>query len=176
MIKGGKGGKKPLINGLFFESRMDLGKAISQIPGYSVKDDTVYYRGKSFATLYKKFKLYRNFLEPRGVKARKVISKLLLPDDAIFIPATNTLYIIEQKYQDTSGSVDEKLQTCDFKNKQYHKLVAPLQLDVKYVYVLCDWFKKPEYHDVLKYIQDVGCYHFFEVLPLSFLGLPSSKK
>jgi hypothetical protein len=42
-----------------------------------------------------------------------------------------------------AGSVDEKLQTCDFKRKQYLKLVQPLGIKVEYVYVLNDWFKQP---------------------------------
>ena len=43
-----------------------------------------------------------------------------------------TLFIIEVKYQQLAGSVDEKLQTCDFKRKQYLKLVNYLGLKVEY--------------------------------------------
>lgn len=78
----------------------------------------------------------------------------------------------EIKFQEVVGSVDEKLQTCGFKNEQYSKLLAPLGIAVKYVYVLCDWFKKDEYKDVLGYVQSVSCYYFFNELPLDFLGLP----
>jgi hypothetical protein len=46
------------------------------------------------------------------------------------------MYIIEIKYQETAGSVDEKLQTCDFKKKQYERLLRPLKLIVEYCYVL----------------------------------------
>jgi hypothetical protein len=49
---------------------------------------------------------------------------------------SKTLFIIEVKYQQVAGSVDEKLQTCDFKRKQYLKLVRSLELKVEYVYVL----------------------------------------
>jgi hypothetical protein len=90
--------------------------------------------------------------------------------------AGKTLYIIEIKFQEVAGSVDEKLQTCDFKNKQYNKLLAPLGISVKYVYILSDWFKKDVYRDVLKYVESVGCYYFFHELPLSFLGLPEPVK
>jgi hypothetical protein len=95
-----------------------------------------------------------------------------LPDDAIYILKDKILYIVEMKFQIVAGSVDEKLQTCDFKNKQYKKLLAPLGISVKYVYVLSDWFKKTEYKDVLEFIKSVGCYYFFNELPLEFLGLP----
>ena len=86
-----------------------------------------------------------------------------------------TLFIIEVKYQQVAGSVDEKLQTCDFKRKQYVKLVAPLGLKVEYVYVLNDWFKHPSYKDVLDYIHNVNCHYRFNELPLSWLGLPEGK-
>ena len=48
----------------------------------------------------------------------------------------NTLFIIEMKFQEVAGSVDEKLQTCDFKKKQYKRLMAPLNIEVEYVYIL----------------------------------------
>jgi hypothetical protein len=79
---------------------------------------------------------------------------------------------IEIKFQGVTGSVDEKLQTCDFENQQHKKLLAPLNITVKYAYVLNDWFKKKEYKDVLDYVKSVGCYYFFEELPLDFLDLP----
>ena len=47
-----------------------------------------------------------------------------------------SLNIIEIKYQEVAGSVDEKLQTCDFKKKQYERLLRPLKLIVEYCYVL----------------------------------------
>ena len=84
-----------------------------------------------------------------------------------------TLFIIEVKYQHVAGSVDEKLQTCDFKRKQYQKLVRPLDLKVEYVYVLSDWFRKLEYKDVLEYIESVNCHYRFNTLPLAWLGLPT---
>lgn len=79
------------------------------------------------------------FLKEHDIDWRNIISKKLLPDGSFIIQ--NTLFIIEVKYQQGEGSVDVKLQTCDFKQKQYLKLVVPLELKVEYVYVLGDWFK-----------------------------------
>jgi hypothetical protein len=93
----------------------------------------------------------------------------------LLVIVRETLFIIEVKYQQVAGSVDEKLQTCDFKRKQYVKLVAPLGLKVEYVYVLNDWFKNPSYKDVLDYINSVNCHYKFNELPLSWLGLPKGK-
>ena len=171
MIKGGKGGGKT-ITGLRFESRVTLEKVLSAIPNYKVSNDKVYFKGRIVAEFYPKNKLYKNLLEPKGIDYSKIISKRLLPDEAILILKDNILFIIEIKFQEVAGSVDEKLQTCDFKNRQYNRLLAPLGIKVKYVYILNDWFKKPEYKDVLTYVDSVGCHYFFYELPLSFLDLP----
>lgn len=80
---------------------------------------------------------------------------------------------IEKKTQSGSGSVDEKLQTCDFKLKQYRKLFSPLNKEVKYYYLLeKEWFSQQKYKDVLDYIISVGCGYYFNYIPLSALGLP----
>ncbi len=171
MIKGGKGGGKT-ITGLKFESRVTLEKVLSAIPNYKVSNDKVYFKGQIVAEFFPKNKLYKNLLESKGVDYLKFISKKLLPDDAILILKGSTLFIVEIKFQNVPGSVDEKLQTCDFKNKQYKKLLAPLDISVKYAYILNGWFKRPEYKDVLEYIKSVGCHYFFNELPMEFLGLP----
>ena len=106
---------------------------------------------------------------PKGIDYKRIISKKLLPDDALLVD--NTLYVIEKKFQKCAGSVDEKIQTCDFKKKQYTKLLTPCNIRVEYYYVFNDWFKKPEYFDVKEYIIQVGCIYFFNEIPLSALGL-----
>lgn len=171
MKKKGTGGGRT-ITGLKFESRLAMKNLLASLSGYTVDGDNVYFKKEKVAEFYEKHKLYKNLLEPNNIDYRKIISKKLLPDEAILILANKTLFIIEIKFQEVTGSVDEKLQTCDFKNKQYNKLLTPLGISVKYTYVLSNWFKKPEYKDVLEFIKLVGCYYFFNELPLDFLGLP----
>jgi len=129
------------------------------------------YLNKEVARSYRKYGLYK-YLESQGIDYKEIISKKLLPDEALYVIINNTLFVIEMKYQEGVGSVDEKLQTCDFKKKQYKKLMAPLNIEVEYIYVLSDWFRKPEYKDVLDYIISVGCQYYFQYLPLQKLGLP----
>ncbi|MCX7940739.1 MAG: hypothetical protein N2555_03070 [Endomicrobia bacterium] len=179
MKKGGYGGNKTLT-GLNFEKKTDLYKLLSKIPGYKVEKSAVragvdvYFENKLVARCFRKYEFYK-FLEENNIDWKKIISKKLLPDDSILVIIRDTLFIIEVKYQQVSGSVDEKLQTCDFKRKQFLKLVTPLGLRVEYVYVLSDWFKKPEYKDVLDYIQSVNCHYVFNEIPLSWLGLPTKE-
>lgn len=174
MKKGGIGGGKT-ITGLNFEKTTDILTLLKNTPGYSVEGEVVSYNGKEVARSYRKNAFYK-FLASQGVDYKSIVSKKLLPDEALFVIINNTLYIMELKFQETAGSVDEKLQTCDFKKKQYKKLVAPLNLELEYIYVLSDWFRHPGYKDVLDYVISVGCSYYFEFVPLAKLGLPVPKK
>lgn len=170
MIKNGKGGGNTKT-GLIFEGKTDLVTFLSKQNGYSINDNDVYYNGELVARVFKKYKFY-DFLEELNIDWTKIISKRLLPDDSIFVIIKNTMYIIECKFQQVAGSVDEKLQTCDFKKKQYQKLLASANIDVEYIYLLSDWFRDKKYKDVLDYIISVNCSYYFEYIPLYKFGLP----
>jgi len=179
MKKGGIGAANTLT-GLDFEAKVDFQTLLGSSSGYRIaripnKAGTgVFFEGDLVARCFKKHDFYK-FLDESKVRWQNILSKKLLPDDAMLVIVRETLFIIEVKYQQCVGSVDEKLQTCDFKRKQYLKLVAPLELKVEYVYVLNDWFKKKEYRDVLDYIHSVNCHYKFNELPLAWLGLPTKK-
>lgn len=159
------------ITGLNFEKEADILELLRAQKGYNVEHNIIFYNGKEVAKSFKKHALYK-FLESKGIDYKTILSKKLLPDEAIYVIVNNTLFVIEVKFQMVAGSVDEKLQTCDFKRKQYAKLMAPLNIEVEYIYILSDWFRKPEYKDVCDYIISVGCQYYFKYLPLQKLGLP----
>lgn len=171
MILNGKGGGNTRT-GLIFEGKVDLSCFLGQQPHYSVIGHDVFYDSEKIARVFKKNAFYTIFLNELNIIWKDHISKRLFPDDSIFVLLNNTLFIIECKHQQVAGSVDEKLQTCDFKKRQYKKLMAPANIDVEYIYLLDEWFKKPEYKDVLDYIHSVGCDYYFEYIPLNRLGLP----
>ena len=173
MIEKGQGGGNT-TTGLKFERHVDLLALLSKTKGYSVKGNTIFYKDKEVAKSFRKNSLYI-YLKSQGVNYIKIISKKLLPDEAIYVIVNNTLFIIEMKFQKVAGSVDEKLQTCDFKKKQYKKLMSAINVDVEYIYILSDWFKHHSYKDTLDYIISVGCQYYFEYLPLKKLGLPMPK-
>lgn len=174
MIRKGIGGANTLT-GLKFEKRINILDFLSSQKGYSVKGNIIYFEGKEVAQSYAKNGLYK-YLESRGVDYRKILSKKLLPDEAIYVIVNNTLFVIEVKFQEVAGSVDEKLQTCDFKKKQYQKLMSTINIDVEFIYILSDWFRNPSYKDTLDYVVSVGCQYYFEYLPLQKLGLPVPKQ
>lgn len=174
MKKDGVGGANTLT-GLIFEGKTDIETFLISYDGYSSSKNEndfteIFYRGVSVAYIFKKHDIYK-FLNLRGIDWKKILSKKLLSDDSIYVIMNNILYIIECKFQQVEGSVDEKLQTCDFKKKQYKKLLAPLNIDIEYIYLLSDWFKNPKYKDVLDYIISVGCSYYFEYIPLNKFNL-----
>jgi hypothetical protein len=130
-----KGGST--ITGLNFQREKDILDLLKKVKNYTIKGFDIYYQGKIVARSLRQHALY-DYLSKNGVDWENIISKKLLPDDALYVIVNNTLFVIEVKFQKVAGSVDEKLQTCDFKRKQYAKLMAPLNIEVEYIYILSD--------------------------------------
>lgn len=170
MKKGGIGGGNT-ITGLIYEGEVDLSTYLAKQKDYDIDGTNVLYKGKVIAYIFKKHEFYY-FLEKNNIDWKQLISSKLLPDNCIYVIVNNTLFIIEVKNQNVAGSVDEKLQTCDFKRKQYKKLLSQLNIEVEYIYILSKWFKNPKYKDVLDYIISVNCQYHFDYIPLQKLGLP----
>lgn len=164
------GGAKTNANGLYFEQTTDLESALKK-SGYNVLDHRVYHDNQIIGLSVQKYSFYKLFLEPNNINYKQFNSKQWLPDECLVNYTTNTVYIIEKKFQNTSGSVDEKLPNCDFKKKEYEKLCHPIEYSVEFLYVFNDWFHKKQYRDTLAYIKDVRCNYFFNTIPLDFLGL-----
>ena len=141
MIKDGLGGANTRT-GLVFEGKTDLATFLNSQQSYKVNNQNeVFYNDDLVGQIFKKHSFYK-FLESRNIKWQDYISKRLLPDDSIYVIINNTFFAIECKFQQVAGYVDEKLQTCDFKKKQYKKLLSKLNFEVEYIYLLSDWFKK----------------------------------
>lgn len=176
MIKGGKGGARTRL-GLVFEAKTNLSAAIEKLNGYSVANGKIFFKNRWIASILRKGQLY-DLLGELGVPWRSIISAKMLPDEIIFSKNKKKITIIEKKSQTAAGSVDEKLQTCDFKKKQYEKLFKPIGIHVEYIYVFNKYFKHARYKDVLEYINSVGCHYIFwgERIPLDKLGLPKPLK
>lgn len=168
MIKGGSGGGSTRT-GLKFEKETSLEQALIDA-GFEVIDGKVFQASNYVGELAAKHQLYA-FLSAREVPWEGRLSKRLLPDEAFYSFRGNQMSIIEKKWQETEGSVDEKLQTVGFKIRQYKKLLDGTGIGVKFIYLLNDWFAKPKYADVLEFIEESGgTYHFLSV-PLDELDL-----
>lgn len=169
MIKGGKGGANTNLTGLAFEKRTKLEDALREA-GFEVEKFEVTKGGEVLGNLIGQSRLYK-FLEAKDVDWSKRISSRLKPDEALYAIKSSKLTIIEKKWQQVAGSVDEKLQTSGFKLQQYRKLVDGLGIEVQFVYLLSDYFTAPRYADVLAYIKSSGADYHFESIPLELLDL-----
>jgi hypothetical protein len=171
MIKGGTGGANT-VSGAYFE-QITHGEA----PGiplhkaklrkhYEEKTHKLYALSKIFScnTGLSTEEIPKDKWERANkFEGQYLLTKALEPDEAYLDYETSTLTIFEKKYQDTDGSVDEKIQTIDYKMKQYKRIAAELGIEnVYFVYILGDFFKNPYYRDSLEYIRSIpNCDYFF---------------
>lgn len=163
MVKKGIGGANTKT-GLAFEGEKEWCSFLKKQENYEIKNMVeahnknkndafeVFYKGKHVANIFKKHAIYGYLKKYHNLN-------------------WNLFFIIEIKTQNVAGSVDEKLQTCDFKRKQWQRLLSILNCKVEYWYLLSNWFKKPEYKNTLNYIIDSNCRYFFNYIPLTELSL-----
>lgn len=167
-----------------FESQVDAKKILQSLKHYEIRNDyEIFYLNQKVWEIFKHHSLYKLFLEPKWINYKEYLSAKLLPDWAIFVIIKNTLFILEVKKQGWWGSTDEKLQTSDFKRKQYQKLVYNLNIKIEFCFILDEFFKQQKYNDVLNYITAIGDKYFWgSTLPLEYMSfleylwLPKSEK
>jgi hypothetical protein len=153
----GAGGANTNLNGLSYEEKTNLEnhyKIIQVI--YCDKKNIVKkikFIGYEEYTLINanKVLLYKYMIK-NGEKNNKLkqASGCKEPDEAYIDENRKIIYIIEKKFQQTSGSVDEKIQTGPFKKLHYGEQFP--NYIVHYIYCLSDWFKQDEYNCVLEYL------------------------
>lgn len=186
----GAGGAQTNINGLAFEKQTSLKQALIE-KGFIVKrativnpagnavhiEDAVYDEEGEIvrALLLEQGKLQKWMKDFYNISMGDVLSKKLRPDEALYYIETKTLHILEKKWQQTSGSVDEKLQTCVYKRHQYERLAKAIdpEMNVTFAYICNDWFRKTEYKDVFTYMADNNIKAYFNEVPLEDLGFPN---
>ncbi|MCD7883195.1 MAG: hypothetical protein LUI87_05760 [Lachnospiraceae bacterium] len=164
------GGSRTNANGLYFEQTTSLDDALRNA-GYTVEDCCVYRGKEQIGMSVQKRNLYTKFLARKGIDYNAFNSKQWQPDECFINYENQTAFIIEKKFQNSAGSVDEKLPGCHFKKQEYEKLFHPLGYKVEYLYIFNDWFHDPKYLDTLEYIRTMGCYYFFNEVPLNFLKI-----
>lgn len=164
------GGSQTNKNGLHFEQTTSLDEALI-CAGYEIYQHHVYWNGQEVGMSVPQNHIYADFLERNGIHFANYNSKKWRPDEAFIHYQNKTAYIIEKKFQNCSGSVDEKLPSCHFKKWEYEKLFKPLNYNVEFIYIFNDWFLDSKYKDTLDYIERMGCYYYYNEIPLDALGL-----
>jgi hypothetical protein len=126
-------------NFIKYDNKIIFGKGKNDFYEEYKIDDIIYLRMVKNG-LKQYLKLVRN----------QLCEKYLLPDECFICQATKTIFILEKKFQQCSGSVDEKIQTAIFKYEYYMEQYPTYT--IKYAYVLSDWFKKKCYRPEMRFL------------------------
>ena len=158
----GAGGANTNKNGLIFEEVVDLKDGYESIqPSRNGIGSEVTFKGylRTFIEVSKSA-LHKYMKEIRQKNMTlKPAAGCKQPDEAYIDLEEKNIFIIEKKFQQTSGSVDEKLQTGCFKQLHYKELFPNFK--IHYMYCLSDWFQRDEYKSVLNYLKDGGIHVFW---------------
>lgn len=165
----GAGGAKTNLNGIKFEEDIYLKQWIDKA-GYEVSGISsstqrselygVYNKQRKLIAYYgRQSKVYDALKELIGnnfssMYIGQILSKKINPDAFILNSETKTLHIFEKKWQQTSGSVDEKIQTAPFKVEMFSKLLKQFGISVTYNYILSSFFTSASYRNVKEYYRD----------------------
>ena len=159
-------------NGLLFEKKTCLIELFKTHEQIEVNEkNQIIFNGEVIGFYTEKYNFYKDFLKPFGINYKEILSKQLLPDSVFVNIKNKTVYIIEKKFQKSSGSVDEKLQTGPYKKRMFVKLCEGTGYNVEYYYLLNEWYSKDTYRDVKDYLIEYGCQFYTNEIPLHSLGV-----
>lgn len=151
----GAGGANTNLYGLSYEDKTNLEELFSELKcdKKSKIRNIKFNNYQNELVNVNKSNLYK-FMEKIGEKNDKLqpAAGCKEPDEAYIDINKKMVFIIEKKFQQTSGSVDEKIQTGPFKKIHYSKQFPNYK--VNYIYCLSDWFKRDEYTSVLDYLKE----------------------
>ena len=111
--------------------------------------------------------IYMNYPQIMLTKGRvnnELWSSTLVPDQVLLTKICNiiNINIIEDKYQQGAGSVDEKLQTCVYKLWEYQRLFTQIDnnINVNLCYLLNNFFNDKKYRDTKVFMRNNGVSYF----------------
>ena len=150
----GAGGANTNKNGLMYEEVTDLKdryKICKQINKTKVNE--VVFKGYLDVYISANKSALHKYMDEKGEKNLDLhpAAGCKEPDEAYIDHKRKKIFIIEKKFQQRSGSVDEKIQTGVFKKLHYTELFPNFK--IYYIYCLSDWFKQNEYVSILNYLK-----------------------
>lgn len=149
----GAGGANTNKNGLPYENLTDLSN-IFVIKEKKNKFDVVKFPDSDLEFISCQKRLHK-YIESINEKNKDILPAkgCKCPDESYVKIDNKKIFIIEKKFQQCSGSVDEKIQTAHFKKQHYQSLFP--NYHVEYIYCLSDWFKNG-YDAELNYLKNIG--------------------
>ena len=168
------GGAQTNANGLSYERKHHLRKAIIESNKYTVDSQEFVINtstNQKVGLLAPKYDFYK-YLKKQGVLWKKIVSKKYLSYEAFFNSHNKVLYIVEKKYQNVPGSVDEKLQTFPFKKERYENLVNHINYRVEFYFLGNSYFDKNMFTNIWNYFARNSIKKFIAMnIPLEAFGL-----
>jgi hypothetical protein len=157
----GAGGPNTNKNGLKFEEVADLKDRYESIQtSQNGIGSEVKFKGHSRTFIKVSKSALHKYMQKIGEKNMnlKPAAGCKEPDEAYIDLERKNIFIIEKKFQQISGSADEKLQTGCFKQSHYEGLFPNFK--IYYMFCLSEWFKRED--SALKYLKDGGIPVFWE--------------
>lgn len=133
------GGKNTNINGLSYEKLTDLTDCFERLKLDKFSEKIKFFKYEEILIRTRQACLFK-YMDNHVDKNIKKAHGCKNPDECYINEKTNTLFIIEKKFQKVSGSVCEKIQSSDFKMWQYKRTFP--NFNIVYIYCLSEWFKK----------------------------------
>lgn len=180
------GGSQTNKNGLRFEKEVDFAVALDTDVRFSVEeikfDDKKSQRGfeiryndsqELIGRVMPKSRFY-DFLDELNIDWQDVNSKQWQPDDVFINELNRTVYIIEKKWQENDGSVDEKLFGFGNKRRLYQRLLDTLEnpYTISFVFIgNSDFWNKDKYRDTFEMLRGDGVKIMLDEYDLTFFGL-----
>ena len=150
----GAGGSNTNKNGLGFENKTDILQSIKIIKKEKLTKTqyAIYTKiNNKNVIILKKCGFIKYFKNKKDYNYNPKNYKALQPDLCILDEENNCINIIEKKFQSCSGSVDEKLQTFQYKIWLLQQLCP--NYEIKYYFCLCNWFKQKRYEPEMEYFR-----------------------
>jgi hypothetical protein len=137
----GAGGANTNKNGLQYEKKSDLSSLFTVIQSVKQYSEVTFNTDKDLTPfIYLKKKQFLKYLSSVIDKSIPIAHGCKEPDECYINEKTKTIFIIEKKYQQTTGSVCEKLQSAPVKKK--HLLELFPTYNTVYIFCLSSWFKE----------------------------------
>ena len=194
MIENGTGGANTNLNGLTFERQTDLAHHLAndfngryKLTEYPIKKENLIKKGakdyhylvhdqvndEDIGIVTKQFQFYNVLKQVYGIQ--NIHHKFWKPDEALFNFKRQTVFIVEKKYQNGSGSVDEKLFGFNAKRVLYQELFnRSWWLDGQTLDKTTGKLKKTQsvdYHDYFDSLRNNGVRIMFDHYEDWYLGL-----
>lgn len=162
----GAGGSNTNTNGKKYENETLLSNNFEVVEKKMIKkNNKTYYEIKFYGSdikyIHLEQSIFNMFMEEIGEKNNQIKSApgCRNPDDAYVDLENKKIFIVEKKFQQTGGSVEEKIQTGFFKKKHYSKLYP--NFEINYMYCLSSWFKNIDNKSVIEALNDENIPVFF---------------